>query len=102
MIGANMRNSHHRIRKLAIFLSIILLILSTAIVVLFKAIDLDTYREEIIAELQRSLKRPVSYKSGALSFSLGPAIPLHGITIREPDDSGDFITIENLTFRLDL
>jgi uncharacterized protein YhdP len=99
-IGKGMNKN--RIRKLAVSLAIILLLLATSFVVLIKMINLDTYKEQILSELQSTLKRPVSYRSGALSFSLGPAISLHGISIREPDNSGNFVTIENLTFRLDL
>lgn len=97
-----MQTGHHRIRTLTISLTIILLLLSAGYIFLVKAIDLETYREQIISELQESLKRPVSYKSVNLSFSLGPAISFHGISVKEPDNSRDFISINNLTFRLDL
>ncbi len=97
-----MQTEHHRLRTLVISLSIILLLLSTGYIVLIKAIDLDTYKEQILAELQKTINRPVTYKSGNLTFSLGPAISFHGITVKEPDNSADFVTIDHLTFRLDL
>lgn len=96
-----MLSNRRHINKFAVSLTIILL-LATGVIALFKMIDLDTYKEEILAELQSSLKRTVTYESGSLSFSLGPAITFHGITVKEPDSSRNFVTIENLTFRLDL
>lgn len=94
--------TNHRIRTLAISLTIIILLISASYIVLIKGIDLETYRGQIIAELQKKLNRPVSYKNVNLSFSLGPAVSFHGITVKEPDNTKDFITIEHLTFRLDL
>lgn len=97
-----MQTNHNRLRTLAISLTVILLLLATGYIILIKMIDLDTYKEQILSELQKSLNRPVAYKSGTLTFSLGPAISFHGISVKEPDNSADFVTIENLTFRLEL
>jgi len=97
-----MPTKRHRFRTLAIVLTIILCLFSAGYISLVKMIDLETYREQIIAELQNALKRPVSFKSANLSFSLGPAVSFHGILVKEPDNSRDFVTINNLTFRLDL
>lgn len=92
----------HRLKQLTIALIIILLLVSAGYVALIKAINPETYRKQIIAELQKNLNRPVSYKSVNLSFSFGPAASFHGITIKETDGSGDFITIETLTVRFDI
>lgn len=89
-----------RLTIVAISLTIILLV--AGYLALVKMIDLENYRGQIIAELEKKLKRSVSYNSVNLSFSLGPAVSFHGITIKEPDSSAEFITIENLDFRLDL
>jgi len=93
---------NRRIRTAAISLTIILLLLAAGYLVLIEMIDLENYRGQIIAELQKKLNRPVSYKNIKLTFSLGPAISLHGIMVKEPDSTKDFLTIENLAFRLDL
>jgi len=92
----------HRLKTLAISLTIVLFLLSTGYIALIKMIDLETYRRQIIAELQEALNRPVSYKSANLSFSLGPAVSFHGISVKEPDNSREFVAIDNLTFKLDI
>lgn len=92
----------HRSRTIAIALTIILSLLAAGYLAFVKLIDLETYRGQIIAELEKNLKRPVTYKSIALSFSFGPAIALHGLAVKEPDNSTEFVTIEHLAFRLDL
>lgn len=93
---------NHPVRKSVIAVAIITLLLVASYLVLIQALDLESYRGQIIAELQKKLNRPVSYKTVNLSFSLGPAVSFHGITVKEPDASQDFITIDNLTFRLDI
>ncbi|NVO00167.1 MAG: AsmA-like C-terminal domain-containing protein [Geobacteraceae bacterium] len=97
-----MTKTGRRIRTLLISLALLLALLSVGYIVLIKVIDLDTYKDQILSELQKSLNRPVSYKTGNLSFSLGPAISFHNVIIREPDNSADFVTIKNLTCQLDL
>jgi len=94
--------TNHRIKTLIISCIIILLLISAGYIALVKGVNLETFRGQIIAELEKSLKRPVSYKSVELSFILGPAVSFHGISIMEPDNSANFIMIENLTFQLDL
>lgn len=94
--------TRHRIRTTVISLTVILLLFSAAYITLLKMIDLDTFKEQILTELERTLKRPVSYKSGNLSFSLWPAISFHEITVKEPDNSRNFVTINDLTCRLEL
>lgn len=100
--GELMLITHHRMRTLLIALTLLLILLSAGYLTLIKVIDLDTYKDQILSELEKSLKRPVSYKTGNLSFSLGPAVSFHDVTVKEPDGSGDFVTLRKLTCRLDL
>jgi len=69
-----MPTKRHRFRTLAIVLTIILCLFSAGYISLVKMIDLETYREQIIAELQNALKRPVSFKSANLSNLTTPVI----------------------------
>lgn len=91
-----------RSRTIIIALFLMLSLLAAGYLAFVKLVDLETYRGQIIAELEKTLKRPVTYKSITLSFSFGPAIALHGLAVKEPDNSTEFVTIEHLAFRLDL
>lgn len=91
-----------RLRTAVITLAIILALLAAGVTAFLKLFDLDSFKGQILAELEKALKRPVSYQSGNLSLSLGPAITLHQIIVKEPDNSGNFVTIKNLACRLDL
>ncbi len=89
--------------KIAVSLSLLLILLATAGTLLLpRLLDLDTYREEILAELRHALKRPVTYASGAFTFSYGPAISFSGVVVKEPDGSSDFVTVDRLTCRIAL
>lgn len=69
---------------------------------MLKVIDLDTYKEQILAELSKSLNRPVTYKSGVLTFSFGPAFSFENVLAKEPNGSTDFVSVDRLTCRIDL
>jgi uncharacterized protein YhdP len=89
--------------KTLIIITIILSLLTTAgYLLLPRLLDLDTYREQILAELQNSLHRPVSYTSGRFTFSYGPAISFSNVIIKEPEGDATFVTIEQLTCRIAL
>lgn len=89
--------------KTLLLLTIILSLLATAgYLILPRLIDLDTYREQILTELQESLQRPVSYSSGAFTFNYGPAISFSNVIVKEPHGDETFVTIEHLTCRIAL
>lgn len=88
-------------RVLLLLLGLAALLAVTYLVVL-KVVDLDTFKEQILAELQTSLKRPVSYATGHLSFSYGPAFSFDKLEIREPDGTEKFISVERFTCRVDI
>ena len=77
-------------------------LLAATYLVFLKMVDLDTYKEQILAQLQDSLKRPVSYATGRLSFSYGPAFSFDRLEISEPDGSEKFISVERFTCRVDI
>lgn len=90
------------IRTLLIMLALLLVLVSVGYIVLIKVIDLDTYKPQILAELEKSLKRHVTYSSGQISFSLGPAVSFQDVIVRDSNDAADFIKIKNLTCQLEL
>lgn len=89
--------------KLIITLTIILSLLTTAGYLLIpRLLDLDTYKNQILVELQQSLHRPVSYTSGKFTISYGPAITFSDMVIKERDGGETFISMEQLTCRIAL
>lgn len=87
---------NHTKPLLIILISLVLLILA-GYVLIPRMLDLDTYRAEILTELQKSLKRPVTYSTGKFKWHFGPAFDFSKVEIREPDGSEVFVTIERLT-----
>lgn len=87
-----------------IYLSAIFLALLATAGYLFlpRLLDLDTYRDQILAELRKSLNRPVSYESGSFTITYGPAISFSNVVIKEPDGTATFVTIGQLTCRIAL
>ena len=88
-------------RVLLLLLGSAALLVATYLVFL-KMVDLDTYKEQILAQLQDSLKRPVSYATGHLAFSYGPAFSFDKLVISEPNGSDKFIAVERFTCRVDI
>lgn len=97
-----MPDKRSRIKILAYTSIILLLLATTGYLLLPRLLDLDTYKEEILSELQRSLKRPVTYGSGKFTISFGPAISFSNVLIKEPDGNSTFISIDQLTCRIAL
>lgn len=67
-----------------------------------RLLDVNAYRDEIIASLQESLKRKVSFSSGHFSWHFGPSFDFDGIVIKERDGATDFLRAERITIRLAL
>lgn len=65
-------------------------------------IDVDQYREPILAALQETLHRKVTFSHGQFSMHIGPAFSFDDVAIKEPDGSGDFISARRITLRLAL
>jgi len=97
-----MQTIRFRFRTLGIALIAVLLMLAAGYALLLKMVDLDNYKEEILVELSKSLDRPVSYKSGMVTFSFGPAFSFKDVVVKEPDGSQNFVAAERLTCRINL
>jgi uncharacterized protein YhdP len=80
----------------------LLLLLGAGGFLLQKALNLESYKTEILEALQRTLHRRVIYETGTFSFRLTPSFVFSKIVIMEKDGSAPFITADRLTFRLSL
>jgi len=67
-----------------------------------RLIDINAYRDDIMATLQQSLNRKVTFGNGVFSMQLGPSFVFDDVTVKEPDGSGDFIKADRITVHLAL
>jgi uncharacterized protein YhdP len=65
-------------------------------------LDLDTYKSEILAQVEETLNRKVLYTKGDFSLSPGPTFSFSNVVIKEKDGVSDFITAERVNFKLSL
>ena len=87
---------------LLLVLSGIVLLAAGAAYLLPRLIDLNRYKEQILATLTQSLNRQVLYEQGEVSFRFGPSFTFTGVTVKERDGSGDLLAAERVTFKLAL
>jgi uncharacterized protein YhdP len=67
-----------------------------------KFLHLDTYKEQILAESRRLLKRQVTYESGRFTFQFGPSFTFTNVTIKDKNGTTDFIRADKITFKVGL
>src|SRR5919109_2066562 len=67
-----------------------------------RLLDLETYKEEIVAQVKSALKRDLRYQSAEFSLRYGLSFTFEGVGIREKDGSGDLVTAERLTISIAL
>ncbi|MBK5276072.1 MAG: AsmA-like C-terminal domain-containing protein [Desulfuromonadales bacterium] len=88
------------------FSGILLLIFGTLIigvaVFLPRLLDINAYRDEILATLQQALNRKVNFSSGTFAWHFGPSFDFKAVVVKEPDGSSDFLKAERITVRLAL
>ncbi len=87
---------------LIITLVILVILAGGGTLVLDKLLHLDSYKDQILAELQLSLNRKVTYEKGAFSFRFEPSFTFTKIVILEKDGTTKFVTADRLTFRIAL
>jgi len=86
-----------------ILLAIVALVATFGAYAVNRLLHLDTYKTQIIGELQKALNRPVVYSTGEFTLHRrGPAFSFRQVVVKEKDGSGDFLTAERIDFRLSL
>ena len=81
---------------------IVALLAGGALAILGKLLHLDSYKDQLLAEMQQSLHRTVTYEKGSYSLGLGPALTFTKVAVRENGSSDNFITADKITFRIAL
>jgi uncharacterized protein involved in outer membrane biogenesis len=62
-----------------------------------RLIDINAYRDDIMAILQKSLNRKVTFGNGVFSMHFGPSFVFEDVTVKEPDGNSDFIIAKRIT-----
>ncbi|HNZ11361.1 MAG TPA: hypothetical protein PKI97_07950, partial [Smithellaceae bacterium] len=68
--------------------------------VLYTLSNLDARKGEIVAFLNKTLNREVSYENQDFSFWFGPTFTFRGIEIKERNGKDTFAAIERLSFKV--
>lgn len=96
-----MKHIAHK-RYLIAALAILMLLLAGAAFVLTRLLHLDSYKDQILAEVQRTLNRQVLYETGTVSFRFGPQFVFTKVVVKEKGSAADFARINRLTIKLAL
>lgn len=67
-----------------------------------RLLDINAYRDEILATLQQSLNRKVNFNSGTFAWHFGPSFDFTGVIVKEPDGTSDFLKADRLSVKLAL
>jgi len=67
-----------------------------------KFLELDTYKEQIVAQVRGALKRDLRYASGDFSLRYGPCFTFSDLTVKEKNGVDDFIKADRLVIRIAL
>ncbi len=93
-------------RKKILIVTLVLILIAFAgggvTLLLNKLFHLDTYKNEILAELQKALQRQVLYEKGDFSLRFGPSFVFTKVIVKEKDGSADFVTADRVTVKVAL
>ena len=67
-----------------------------------RLLDINAYRDDILATLQKSLNRKVSFSRAEFSMQFGPSFVFDTVVVKEPDGGSDFLTAQRITINLAL
>lgn len=91
-------------KKILLFVALTLTLLAVAVgtVLMARLHELDTYKDQLLAEIRKELDRPVTYGRGEVSLRFGPAFTFTDVKILERDGSSPFATAAAIRFRVAL
>ena len=67
-----------------------------------RLMHLDSYKEQILAQVQNTLNRQVLYEKGDFSFRFGPQFIFTHVIVKEKGGTATFISADRLSIRLAL
>lgn len=87
---------------LILAISILAILAVVGTLVLEKLLHLDSYKEQILAGLQKSLNRTVMYDKGTYSLGFRPSFTFTKVVVLEKEGTASFITADSITFKVPL
>ncbi len=92
-------------QKIIVFLSVLIVLLAAwggVTVLIDRYFHLDTYKTQLLTELEKTLNRRVFYEKGDFSLKFGPSFTFSNVIVKEKDGLTNFITAKKLTFKIAL
>ncbi|WP_246525572.1 AsmA-like C-terminal domain-containing protein [Geomobilimonas luticola] len=83
-------------------LALLLLMALAATLILPRLLHLDSYRDQILAQVQQSLSRQVSYETGEFSYHIFPTFTFTKVVVKEKDGTSTFIGADRLVIKVAL
>ena len=83
-------------------IAILVILAGGGTLVLNSFFHLDSYKDQLLAELQTSLNRKVTYEKGVFSFRFGASFSFTNIVVLDKDGVSKFVTADKLTFKIAL
>lgn len=97
-----MKITPHLIKLIGILITAVATIIIALAFFLPYLLDVNSYRSEIIAALQQSLNRPVSFASGTFEWHFGPSFNFKQFVVKERDGEKDFINAKQINIKIAL
>lgn len=96
-----MKHTFKKIYLIAVL--VILILMGVGGAFLFnRLMHLDSYKEQILAQVQETLNRQVIYEKGTFSFRFRPQFIFTHVTVKEKGGASTFISADRLAIRLAL
>ncbi len=83
-------------------LAILLLLMGGTALILPRLLHLDSYKDQILAQVQQSLNRQVLYETGKFSFNILPTFTFTKVVIKERDGNSTFLSADRLSIKVAL
>jgi len=83
-------------------LAILLVLMGGATLILPRLLHLDSYRDQILAQVQQSLNRQVLYETGEFSYHIFPTFTFTKVVVKEKDGTSTLISADRLTIKVAL
>lgn len=87
-------------KKILVSLLLLVAILAGGSFAIDKLLQVDTYKAQIIAAMQRELQRDVRYATGKFTWRYGPSFLFTNVEILQKGGAGTMLAAEKLAFRI--
>lgn len=85
-----------------LFLAFIILLSATvcSVIMYKRLLHLDTYKDDIVAALQKTLQRRIVYEKGTYHLGLSPSFTFTKVALMEKDNQSVFASTDQLTIKI--